>query len=65
MIYGVYRSSIVWLLKSKRLQWAVHGGRIGPRRNTCRILVAKELGASAFEDGKFVRRVILRWIWGM
>jgi hypothetical protein len=36
--------SIIRMIKSRRMRWAGHVGRMGEIRNTCRILVGKPEG---------------------
>jgi hypothetical protein len=37
-------SSIVWLIKSRRMRWAGHVAHIAARRDICRVLVGKPEG---------------------
>jgi hypothetical protein len=36
--------SIIRMITSKRMRWAVHGARMGEKRNACRLLVRKPEG---------------------
>jgi hypothetical protein len=39
-LYNLHASpSIIRIIKSRRIRWEVHVGRIGEKRNACRILV--------------------------
>jgi hypothetical protein len=43
-LHNLYSSSIIRMIKSRRMQWAGHVARMGERRNACRILVGKPKG---------------------
>jgi hypothetical protein len=47
-LHNLYSSpSIIRMIKSRRMRWAVHVARMGQKRNACRILVGKPEGKRA------------------
>ena len=55
-------SSIVRVIKSKRMRWAGHVACMGERRGAYRVLVAKPEGKNHLEDLGVDGSVILKWI---
>jgi hypothetical protein len=44
-LHDLYSSpSIIRIIKSRRVRWAGHVGRMGEKRNACRLLVGKPEG---------------------
>jgi hypothetical protein len=44
-LHDLYRSSsIIRIMKSRRMRWAGHVARMGEKRNACRLLMAKPEG---------------------
>jgi hypothetical protein len=41
-----FSPEFIWLIKSKRMSWAVHATRMGDKRSKCRILARKTEGKS-------------------
>ena len=63
--------NIVWVIKSRRIRWAVHVARMGERRGVYRVLVGKpernHLGDPGL-DGRIILRWIFRkgiWVYGL
>jgi hypothetical protein len=49
-LYALYLLNIIRVIKSRRLIWAVHVARMGPRRGAYRALVRKPEGRRPLED---------------
>jgi hypothetical protein len=43
-LHDLYSSSIIRIIKSRRMRWAGHVARIGENKNACRLLVGKPEG---------------------
>ena len=62
---GLYSSSsIVRVIKSRRMRWAGHVARMGEKRDVYRVLVGKPREGDHLKDPDVDRRIILRWIFG-
>jgi len=55
-------SSIVRVIKSRRMRWAGHVARMGKGRSVYRILVGKPEGKDHWGDPSADGRIIIRWI---
>ena len=55
-------SNIVQGIKSRRMKWAGHVGRMGERRGVYRVLVGKPGEKNHLEDLDVDGTIILRWI---
>jgi hypothetical protein len=55
-------TTIVLVMKSRRMRWAWHVPRIGEMRGVYRILVEKSEGKNYLGDPGVDGRIILRWI---
>jgi hypothetical protein len=51
--------SIIRIIKSRRMRWAVHVARLGEKRNAYRLLVGKPEGRDHWEDQDVGRWIIL------
>jgi hypothetical protein len=51
-------SSVIRIIKSRRMRWAEHKARIGEKRNVYRILVVKP----EEKDLHLCGRIILKWM---
>jgi len=54
--------NIIWVIKSRRMKWAVHLACMGERKFAYRILIGKPEEKSHSEDPGVDGRIILRWI---
>jgi hypothetical protein len=54
--------NIIWVIKSRRMRWAVHVACMGERNVAYRILLGKPEGKNRLEDTGVEESVILRWI---
>ena len=54
--------NIVWIIKSRRMRWAVHVARMRERTNVYRVLVEKPGGKRPLGEPSVDGRIILRWI---
>jgi hypothetical protein len=57
-VYIASSTTIVQVIKSRRMRWAKHVARMGERRGVYRVLVGKPEGKRPGTDGG----IILRWI---
>jgi hypothetical protein len=56
--------NIIRMIKSRKMRWAGHVGRMGDTRNAYRILVGKPEGKRPLEDRDVGGWTILKWILG-
>ena len=54
--------NIIWVIKSRRMKWAVHLACMRERKFAYRILIGKPEEKSHSEDPGVDGRIILRWI---
>jgi hypothetical protein len=55
-------SSIIRMIKSRRMRWAGHVARIGAKRNAYRILVRKPDGKRPLGKPRRRWRIVIKWI---
>jgi hypothetical protein len=60
----IMRNFLTWMMKSRRLRWVGHVGRMGELRNVYNILVGKHEGKDHLEDLGVVGKIIIEWILG-
>jgi hypothetical protein len=62
-LHNLYSSpSIIRMIKSRRMRWAGHVGRMGEKMNANRILVGKPEGRVHKDDLDVGERIMLKWI---
>jgi len=54
--------NIIWVIKPRRMRWAVHLSCMGERKVAHRILVGKPEGKKCLEDTGVDGSLLLRWI---
>ena len=54
--------NIIWVMKLRRMRWAVHEERMWFRKGAYRILVGEPDGMSHLEDPEVDGMIILSWI---